>query len=195
MNVVIIGQKWLAQRLFKLCLDNGHKVLCVVAPNPNDRLFEAACEAGVTAFDRLPPADGLPECDVILAAHAHVFIGAAVRQRAAYGAVGYHPSLLPRHRGRDAVRWAVQMRETVTGGTLYRMDDGADTGAVLLQDWCFIRPDDTAQSLWQRELAPMGLRLFERFLQQPDLPALPQDEALATWEPAFGGGKLADKAV
>ena len=63
------------------------------------------------------------------------------------------------------------MREPVTGGTLYRMDDGADTGGILLQDWRHIRPDDTAQSLWQRELAPMGLRLFRQYLVCPDIPA------------------------
>lgn len=74
---------------------------------------------------------------------------------------------------------------------LYQMDDGADTGAILLQDWCHVRPDDTAQTLWQRELALMGLRLFRQYLRdwqsiQPKV----QDETLATFEPAFTLKKL-----
>ncbi|MDO4433975.1 MAG: hypothetical protein Q4B82_05275 [Alysiella sp.] len=71
------------------------------------------------------------------------------------------------------------------------MDDSADTGAILLQDWCHIQPDDTAQTLWQRELAPLGLRLFQQYLRdwqsiQPKV----QDETLAIFEPAFTLKKL-----
>ena len=201
MRITIIGQKWLAAELLQQCLRDGHQVTAVYAPNSADRLFQAAAAHGVPAQTALPAA--LPECDVILAAHAHVFIPKSLRDQARYGAVGYHPSLLPRHRGRDAVRWAVHMREPVTGGTLYRMDDGADTGGtlyrmddgadtggILLQDWCHIRATDTAQSLWQRELAPMGLRLFGQYLTRPDIPAVPQDETLATFEPAFTRQRL-----
>lgn len=135
----------------------------------------------------------LPESDIILAAHAHTFISQAHRETAKLGAVGYHPSLLPRHRGRDAIRWTIHMSEKITGGTLYQMDDGADTGAILLQDWCHIRPNDTAQTLWQRELAPLGLRLFREYLRNWEhIHPTPQDEQLATFEPALTTQKLAD---
>lgn len=191
MRIVIIGQKWLAEQLLQQCLNDGYDVVAVFAPNQNDRLFQAACERGVLAFDVLPNAEILPESDVILAAHAHVFISQAHRETAKLGAIGYHPSLLPRHRGRDAVRWVVHMGEKITGGTLYQMDDGADTGAILLQDWCHVRPDDTAQTLWQRELAPMGLRLFQQYLcDWQSIQPKVQDETLATFEPAFTLKKL-----
>ncbi|ULJ60782.1 formyltransferase family protein [Wielerella bovis] len=191
MRIVIIGQKWLAEQLLQQCLNDGHDVVAVFAPSPNDRLFQAACEHRVSAFDLLPPAEMMPESDVILAAHAHVFISQAHRETAKLGAIGYHPSLLPRHRGRDAVRWVVHMGEKITGGTLYQMDDGADTGAILLQDWCHIRPDDTAQTLWQRELAPLGLRLFQQYLRDwQSIQPKAQDETLATFEPAFTLKKL-----
>lgn len=191
MRVVIIGQKWLAAQLLEQCLGDGITVAAAVAPSPQDRLFQAAAQHGIPTFDHLPPANALPPSDAILAAHAHVFISREHRATAKHGAIGYHPSLLPRHRGRDAIRWAIHMRETITGGTLYQMDDGADTGAILLQDWCHIRPDDTAQTLWLRELAPMGLRLFRQYLTngQTILPKA-QDETLATFEPAFSVGKL-----
>lgn len=128
-------------------------------------------------------------------AHAHCYISAEARARASIGTIGYHPSLLPRHRGRDAVRWAVHMREPVTGGTVYWMDDGADTGPIALQDWCLIRPADDAAMLWRRELGPMGVRLLLQAINLADqgrLAAVPQDEALATWEPRFKAASLAD---
>jgi methionyl-tRNA formyltransferase len=105
-----------------------------------------------------------------------------------------HPSLLPRHRGRDAVVWAVHMRDQVTGGTAYWLDDGADTGDIAAQDWCWVKPGDTAEALWRRELAPMGLRLLSGVLTRLDageVPRTPQDPDMATWEPAYVAKRLA----
>jgi len=201
MRVVIIGQKWLAAELLKRCLAEGHQVLAAISPaigadGEYDRLYASAQQLGVTAAGiqgRLK-ADQVPACDVILAAHAHIYIDEAVRAKAKHGALGYHPSLLPRHRGRDAVRWAVHMREPVTGGTVYWLDAGADTGPIQAQDWCHIRPGDTPQSLWRRELAPMGLRLFSKVLAMLnagiDCKGHPQDPDLASWEPAVSGKRL-----
>ncbi|EHK65284.1 formyltransferase family protein [Achromobacter arsenitoxydans] len=203
MRVMIVGQKWLGAALLRQCIAEGHQVLAVAAPpsvgEEYDRLYATAQQLGVPARavrGRLVAQDVPPGCDVLLAAHAHCFIDAAARARARHGALGYHPSLLPRHRGRDAIRWAVHMREAVTGGTLYRMDDGADTGPIVSQDWCHVRPGDTPAALWRRDLAPLGLRLFsealERLARGQELAGLAQDEDLASWEPAFSGARLAD---
>ncbi|MDO4693028.1 MAG: formyltransferase family protein [Eikenella sp.] len=189
MRIVIIGQKWLAASLLANCQQQGHTVSAVSAPH-GDRLAQSAAESGIPNL----PQDRLPDCDIILCAHAHVFVGHATRAKAKYGAFGYHPSLLPRHRGRDAVRWALHMREAVTGGTVYQLDDGADTGPIAVQDWCHIAPDDTVETLWRQKLAPMGLCLFAELLLRVgsgNLTLTPQSAELATWEPAFGSGKLA----
>jgi methionyl-tRNA formyltransferase len=127
-----------------------------------------------------------------VAAHAHAFITAGARQATRHGSLGYHPSLLPRHRGRDAVRWTIHMGDAIAGGSAYWMDDGADTGPIAAQDWCHVLPGDDARTLWRRDLAPMGLRLLERVLAALDqgiVTATPQTEAAATWEPAFGAGR------
>ncbi|WP_165681100.1 formyltransferase family protein [Metapseudomonas otitidis] len=202
MRVVLIGQKWLAVQLLRRCLSLGIEVAQVVAPEPQpgegaDSLEREALALGLPvcrAARRVEP-DQVPACDVILAAHAHAFIGSEARRKARLGALGYHPSLLPRHRGRDAIRWALHMREPVTGGSLYWMDDGADTGPVVAQSWCHVRPDDTPASLWRRELAPMGLALFGQVLAKliggEPCEGIPQDPALASWEPAWRMGSLA----
>ncbi|KVG24748.1 formyltransferase family protein [Burkholderia ubonensis] len=201
MRLMIVGQKWLGAELFRQCMSAGHDIAAVAAPGAvgedYDRLYAAAQQLGVPALvvGRRLDAGAVPDgVDLILAAHARAFIPRAARERARLGVLGYHPSLLPRHRGRDAVHWAIHMRETVTGGTLYWLDDGADTGPIALQDWCHIRPEDTPASLWRRELGPMGLRLFAAALamiEEGECRQLAQDPALATWEPAFHSKPLA----
>lgn len=128
--------------------------------------------------------------DLIVAAHCHDFIGRKTRHRARLGALGYHPSLLPRHRGRSAIEWAIRFGEPVTGGTVYWMSDTVDGGSIAAQRHVQIRPDDTPRELWSRDLAPLGLELFREVFDALDKghrPATPQDHTLATWEPALDG--------
>lgn len=192
MRIAIVGQKWLGERLL-MSLMPHHEIVAVAAP-VGDRLFIAANNAGVAVLGTSMGVGMIPDgVELIVAAHAHQFIHQSIRAKAKHGAIGYHPSLLPLHRGRDAVRWAIHMREQITGGTVYRMDDGADTGDIILQQFCFIRPDDTAETLWRRDLAPLGIRLLTQAVAQiADGTATytPQDKALATFEPSFVAGKL-----
>ena len=98
------------------------------------------------------------------------------------------------HRGRDAVRWTVAMREPIAGGSVYWMDERADTGPIEAQDWCHVLPGEDAAALWRRALAPMGVHLLVQAvsrLVEGDTPrAVPQDERAATWEPAFTRQRL-----
>lgn len=196
MRVMIVGQKWLGAQVLELCLRRGDDVAAVSAPRMDDRLAALATDAGIPLCQverRLDSAwvpDGI---DLIICAHAHVFVTAGARARARYGALGYHPSLLPRHRGRDAVVWTIHMRDQIAGGTAYWLDDGADTGDIAAQDWCWVRPGDTPDTLWRRDLGPMGLRLTAHVLSELDagrVPRSPQPADLATWEPAFKPSKL-----
>ncbi len=196
MRIVIIGQKWLAVEILRLCQMRGDDIAAVIAPSESDRLAQTARTEGLYTIIAPHSVGGgiIPAgVDVILCAHNHAFVGSSARAKARYGALGYHPSLLPRHRGRDAIRWALHMGDKTTGGTVYWLDDGADTGAVAAQNWCWIRPTDTAQTLWRDTLAPMGIRLFAQVLDQLDsgiVTATPQDEKLATFEPSFTQAKL-----
>jgi methionyl-tRNA formyltransferase len=133
----------------------------------------------------------MEDADVlIVAAHCHTYISAKARQRARLGALAYHPSLLPRHRGRSAVEWQLRFRQAVAGGSVFWLTDVVNGGPVAAQDFCAVLPDDTAVELWSRELAPMGLRLFASVFQELERGirrAVPQDSRLATWEPAIDG--------
>lgn len=159
--------------------------------NRVDRLRGAAERDGVPWLEASQLcADRLPKgVDLLIAAHSHAFVGKLTRQKLRIGAIGFHPSLLPLHRGRDAVRWAVKMRERVTGGSVYWLNDSVDAGPLAAQDWCHIHPDDTPETLWRRELQPMGVRLLGSVLndlRRGVMVMVEQDEALATWEPSWG---------
>ncbi|MDA8449857.1 methionyl-tRNA formyltransferase [Acidovorax sp. GBBC 3332] len=200
MRVMIVGQKWLAAELLRLCLARGDDVAAVSAPRMDDRLAALASAEGIPVCQvpRRLTSEWVPSgIDVLLCAHAHVFVTAGARAKARFGALGYHPSLLPRHRGRDATRWAIHMGDFVSGGSAYWLDDGADTGPIAAQDWCWVKPGDTPEALWRRELAPMGLRLFSQVLAALDsgtVPSQPQDGRMATWEPSFTPGRLGEVA-
>ena len=73
------------------------------------------------------------------------------------GAICYHPSILPRHRGASAINWALIMGDKRTGLTVFWPDEGIDTGPILLQREVDIGADDTAGSLYFNRLFPMGV--------------------------------------
>lgn len=194
MRIFIAGQRTFGAETFNLVRRLGHEIVGVAAPyglldNP-DALHSRAVRQGVPVLRAgTLNAETLPEgVDLLIAAHSHDFIGRKTRQRCALGAIGYHPSLLPLHRGRDAVEWQIRMRERVTGGTVFWLDDTVDGGPVAAQDFCLVRPGDTASTLWRRELFGMGLRLMEEVLTELErgvIVRVQQDHALATWEPAL----------
>lgn len=187
---MLVGQKWLGAEVLAALIDDGHEVAYVAAP-AGDRLAAAAATRNVHYGDpgAALAAGWVPEgVELLVCAHAHCFVTTAARRRARHGAIGYHPSLLPRHRGRDSVRWAIHMGDRVTGGTVYRMVDRADAGPILLQRWCWIEPGDTPEMLWRRELGPMGVDMLREAVERQARGGLverPQNERLATWEPAF----------
>ena len=75
------------------------------------------------------------------------------------GCINVHGSLLPKYRGAGPIQWAIINGETETGITTMLMDEGMDTGKMLLQEAIPIAPDDTAGTLSLR-LAELGGRLL-----------------------------------
>src|SRR5947209_459069 len=101
------------------------------------------------------------------------------------GNINVHASLLPKYRGAAPIQWAIAMGETVTGVTTMRIDEGLDTGGILLKREMPILPEDTAVTLSPR-LAQLGADLLVetlRGLERGTIPAIPQDHSQATLAP------------
>jgi methionyl-tRNA formyltransferase len=101
------------------------------------------------------------------------------------GWINLHASLLPKYRGAAPIQWALIRGENVTGVTTMRIDQGLDTGDILLRKEVSIEETDTAETLGRR-LSPIGADLMVetlRRLERGDLAAEPQDHARATLAP------------
>lgn len=99
--------------------------------------------------------------------------------------INVHASLLPKYRGSAPIQWAVINGEKETGVTTMLMDEGMDTGDILLSAKTDIAPDDTAGSLHDR-LAGLGADLLIQTLETIETKGLnptPQDHARATYAP------------
>jgi methionyl-tRNA formyltransferase len=123
--------------------------------------------------------------DVIAVAAFGRILPPAILSLPLRGCINVHGSLLPKYRGAGPIQWALINGETETGITTMLMDEGMDTGAILLQATIAIGPDDTAGSLSVR-LADLGGRLLVETLAQLKAGTLtprPQDHAQATLAP------------
>lgn len=101
------------------------------------------------------------------------------------GCINLHASLLPKYRGAAPIQWAVAMGETVTGNTTMLLEEGLDTGPVLLQQTMEIGPEQTAGDLFDA-LAEAGAPLMVETLAGLDAGRITprrQDDAQATLAP------------
>ena len=190
MKLALVGSRFFAASVFEaLRQQEGIEFTSIVAPAEDDRLAIAARAAGVPLHvlenPKMVPAEAIAEgTDLIIAAHTHARVSDGALARSRLGGVGYHPSLLPRHRGIAAVEWTILEGDPIAGGSVYHLADGWDAGAIAAQDWCFVAKGETARELWERALAPMGLALLSKVAHiarlQGAVPAYPQDQRFAT---------------
>ena len=192
LRVTLVGSRYFGAATFGLLRKEGVDIRRVVVPDAEDRLASVAREAGVDLYvledPRLVPAEAIAEgTDLIITAHCHARVSNEALARAPMGGIGYHPSLLPRHRGIAAVEWTIRSGDAIAGGSIYHLAERMDAGAIAAQEWCFVRPGETARELWERALAPLGLELIARVVRHAriygKLPAKPQDEEFATKAP------------
>jgi methionyl-tRNA formyltransferase len=102
-----------------------------------------------------------------------------------FGAVNVHASLLPKYRGAAPIAWAILKGEKVTGVTTMMMDEGMDTGDILLQAEVPIGDEETCERLHDR-LASSGAQLLLESLEKMktgDIRPIPQDHSKATYAP------------
>jgi methionyl-tRNA formyltransferase len=196
LRVFISGQKYFGEQILSLCLRLDYvEVVGVCAPIEDKYITKLAglfnvplIPAGTLNGDTMPN-----DVDLGITAHSFDYIGKKTRYKPRFGWIGYHPSLLPRHRGRSSIEWAVRMRDAITGGTVFWLNDGIDRGDIAYQDIIFIdpklygiEPKKAARILWEHELQTMGLRLLEKALRDIHKGIIikkPQQKEFSTFEP------------
>lgn len=196
LKVFISGQKYFGEEILRLCLRMGLEVVGVCCPLDDKYIGRQAhinnipvVPAGTLNADTMPAG-----VDLGITAHSFDYIGKATRYKPRLGWIGYHPSLLPRHRGRSSIEWAIRMGDIVTGGTVFWLNAGIDRGDIAYQDWCWIDPKHrigdakkAAKEIWIDKLAPMGIELIGKALADISkgiIVKTPQDANISTFEPS-----------
>jgi phosphoribosylglycinamide formyltransferase-1 len=159
-------------------IDEGLEISAVASNRGGVRALERAEAAGIPAAafeldqyatreerDRAM-ADWLAETGVelvVCAGYMHLLTPAFLDR---FAAINVHPSLLPAFPGMDAVGQALAAGACETGVTVHFLDDGVDSGPVILQETVRIEPGDTEETLYERiravehRLLPEAVRLY-----------------------------------
>ncbi|MBX3326028.1 MAG: methionyl-tRNA formyltransferase [Nitrospira sp.] len=202
MRIVFMGTPEFAVPSLEALLSSGDQVVGVVCQpdRPKGRghqvvappVKQVAERAGIPVLQplKIRTAEFLQalsswQPDVIAVAAYGRILHKPILQLPPVGCVNVHGSLLPKYRGAAPVQWAVINGETETGITTMLMDEGMDTGAMLLQAKLEILPDDTAGTLAPRLAALGGRLLIETLAQLKTGTLVPtkQDDHQATMAP------------
>jgi methionyl-tRNA formyltransferase len=123
--------------------------------------------------------------DVIVVMAYGQILSRTILEIPALACLNLHASSLPRHRGAAPIQAAIASGDSETGITVMYMDEGLDTGDILLQRKIGVLPTDTGGSLHDRlaQIAPEALLDALKLLAQGNPPRVAQDSALATYAP------------
>ncbi len=199
MRIIFAGTPAFASIALARILHAGHEVALVLTQpdRPRGRGLKTSPSAVKTlaAAQRLPisqaPSLRTPEAERMIAnLHADVMVVAAygmlipafMLQQPRYGCINIHASLLPRWRGAAPIQRALLAGDVSTGISIMQMDEGLDTGAILVQEALPIASDDNAQTLHDK-LAVLGGELIVATLAAlpRGLSARPQPQSGVTY--------------
>jgi methionyl-tRNA formyltransferase len=200
MKIIFMGTPAAAVPTLKRCVEDGHEVLAVwTQPDrPAGRgnkihvqpvkEFAVANKIEVHQPTKIKTEEAAKtfssyNADVAVVVAYGRILSKAFLSAPKRGCVNVHFSLLPKYRGAAPVNWAIANGETVTGITTMFMDEGLDTGDILLQKETTIGDDETAPDLLLR-LAEIGAELLSETLKRFDeITPRKQDDSQATFAP------------
>ena len=181
MNVIFMGTPEFSVGTLEALIEAGHEVALVVTQpdKPKGRggkmqytpVKEAALKHGIPVFQ--PKRVREPECveelkqynaDIIVVIAFGQILPKEILEMTPYGCVNVHASLLPKYRGAAPIQWAVIDGEEVSGVTTMQMDEGLDTGDMLLKTEIRLDETETGGSLHDK-LAAAGAELCVRTLK------------------------------
>ncbi len=175
MRIIFMGTPDFSVGTLEALCDAGHDiVLAVTQPDkPKGRgkamqfspVKEAALARGIEVFQ--PEKVRNPECvkfltnlkpDVIVVVAFGQILPKDILELPPYGCINVHASLLPKYRGAAPIQWAVIDGEAVSGVTTMRMDEGLDTGDMILKEEVVLSKKETGGSLFEK-LSSVGAKL------------------------------------
>ncbi|MGI9464216.1 MAG: methionyl-tRNA formyltransferase, partial [Aestuariivirgaceae bacterium] len=198
MRIILNGQQAFGKAALEAIVKEGKDEVVAVytAPDkegrPADPVKQAAIELGLPLFqppnykdDAVLAEMASLEADLMVMAYVIIFVPEAARNVPKHGAICFHPSLLPLHRGPSSINWPIIGGAAETGLTYFWPDDGLDEGAILLQKHVEVGPDDTLGSIYFEKIFPLGIAATVEaidLVRAGDPPRIAQDDSKATYE-------------
>ena len=183
MNIVFMGTPDFAKKSLEYIYNSGYNVLGVVT-NPDKKkgrgmrlvpseVKEFAVEKNLKIYqpekiknnEKFISEIKLLNPDVICVVAYGKLLPKQILEIPKFGCINVHASLLPKYRGAAPIQWAVLNGDKVTGVTTMYMDEGLDTGDIILKEEVEIGQDETTGELWDR-LAEIGGKLLVQTLKQ-----------------------------
>ena len=207
MRIALIGQAPFGAAVFERLVEDGHEIVGVFTPPEReggrpDPLAQAARDADITLVQpRRWQRRGVVDEEVIaqyeatqpelnVMAFVTQIIPSRVLEFPPLKTIQYHPSILPKHRGRSAINHAIVQGDTRTGVTIFWVDEGLDTGPILLQRSCPIGPDATINEVYREHLFPLGIETMSeavKLVEAGQAPRHVQNEDDMTYEGPWEG--------
>ena len=202
MKVLFMGTPDFAVESLRALISAKHQVCGVVCQpdKPKGRgnkmamppVKEEALACGIPVYQpntlkngELKPVLEKEQPDVIAVAAYGKLLPAYVLDMPRYGCVNVHGSVLPKYRGAAPIQWAVINGEKETGITTMQMNQGLDTGDILLIKKTAIGPEETAEQLFERLAVLGGQALLETLdgLENGSIHPVPQNHEESTYAP------------
>ena len=198
MRIILIGQAAFAEKSLEKLLNNGHDIAAVYCPvDPPSGKFDPvktkALALGIPVHQHKSlKAPEVREqfitlnADLAVLAFVTQIVPPQVFSVPKLGSICFHPSILPKYRGASAINWALIKGERITGLTIFWVDQGIDTGPILLQKAVTIEPDDTTGSLYFSKIFPIGVEAIGEaveLIKAGNPPRIVQDESKANYDP------------
>lgn len=202
MKIVFMGTPEFAAEALRTLLASEHEITAVVTQpdRPKGRsktpqcspVKELAVKEGIPVLqperikkpEEIEKLREIPADVFVVAAYGQILSGEILRLPR-LGCLNIHASLLPRLRGSSPIQHTILKGDGVTGITIQQMDEGIDTGDILLQKEIAVEPGDTCGSLTEKlavlggEVILQALTLAKQGLLEPKK----QDDSLATYAP------------
>ncbi|MEN8190684.1 MAG: methionyl-tRNA formyltransferase [Thermodesulfobacteriota bacterium] len=201
MRIVFIGQAPFGAESLQSLIDQGENIVGVITipdkpnqkyPNP---VTVCAQKHSIPLYQTklLKSQEAISwvkgqQPDLLVLAFVTSFVPLEMIKIAKKGGINYHPSLLPKYRGGSAINWALIHGEKETGVSIHFIDEGVDTGPILLQEKVDITEDDTVKSVYFEKLYPLGIKLIARavkLIREGKAEPIIQDEAQASFQPVI----------
>ncbi len=199
MRIIFIGQAAFGKEALQVLIEQGESIAGVITvPDRGGQINlikELAQENNIPVIqpERLKDPDAIEwvqnlSPDLLVLAFVTQFVPKEMIDMSIHGGINYHPSLLPKYRGGSAINWAIISGETETGVTIHQIDEGVDTGPIILQEKVEIAPDDTVKSLYFKKLYPLGIKMVAkavRLIRKGSADPIPQDNTQASFQPVI----------